>query len=213
MEPMELIEELSKIVARLKFEKECLVVAICGAADLGKTHLAINLVNTLKKHDISANHITLDSYLIARKKRIELELSGYEAEAYDLTTIENDLCKLIKGLPIELCTYDHSKGITKGPKKTILPCSVLIADGLHAMHERFESLISYSIFVCTNDEQLQKIRHRADITKRKQTIAFSKLNLASELEKYRTHVAPYKKRANVVLTLMKDWQYSLIIEQ
>ncbi len=209
---MELIEELSKIIAGFGIENKRLVVAICGAADLGKTHLATNLVNYLEKLSVSANHITLDSYLMPRNKRIESGVSGYEVEAYDIAAIENDLTKFVQGFPIELCTYDHSRGIADGPKKIILPCSVLLVDGLHSMHERFEALISYSIFVCTNEDQLQKIRHRADIIKRKQTSAFSKLNLTSELQKYRMHVAPYKKRANVVLTLIKEWQYSLKIE-
>ena len=209
---MELIEELSKIIAGFGIENKRLVVAICGAADLGKTHLATNLVNYLEKLSISANHITLDSYLMPRSNRIESGVSGYEVEAYDIAAIENDLTKLVQGFPIELCTYDHAKGIADGPKKKILPCSVLLVDGLHSMHERFESLISYSIFVCTNEDQLQKIRHRADVIKRKQTSAFSKLNLTSELKKYRMHVAPYKNRANVVLTLIKEWQYSLKIE-
>ncbi len=210
---MELIKELSKIIAGLEIENKHSVVAICGAADLGKTHLATNLVNSLRKIGISANHITLDSYLMARNKRIESGVSGYDVEAYDLAAIEKDLYNFVKGLPIKICTYDHAKGIAEGPKKTILPCSVLFFDGLHAMHERFESLIKYSIFVCTNDDQLQKIRHRSDIKKRKQTIEFSKNNLASELQKYKIHVAPYKDRANVVLTLIKEWQYNLKIEQ
>ena len=209
---MELIEELSKIIAGIRTENKRLVVAICGAADLGKTHLATNLVNYLEKLSISANHITLDSYLMHRNKRIESGVSGYEVEAYDIAAIENDLTKFVQGFSIELCTYDHSKGIADGPKKIILPCSVLLVDGLHSMYERFESLISYSIFVCTNEDQLQKIRHRADIIKRKQTSALSKLKLTSELQKYRMHVAPYKNRANVVLTLIKEWQYSLKIE-
>ena len=209
---MELIEELSKIIAGFGIENKRFIVAICGAADLGKTHLATHLVNSLMKLGISANHITLDSYLMPRIKRIESGVSGYEVEAYDLAAIENDLYKFVQGFPIELGAYDHLKGIAEEPNKTILPCSVLFVDGLHAMHERFESLISYSIFVCTNDDQLQDIRHRADIIKRKQTSAFSKLNLASELQKYKMHVAPYKDRANVVLTLIKEWHYSLKIE-
>ncbi len=208
---MELSEELTNIIIGRMFEKKPLVVAICGAADLGKTHLATNLVNSLNKIDVPANHITLDSYLMARNKRIEFGVSGYEVDAYDLAAIENDLLGFIQGYPIEFNAYNHSKGIAEGVKNTILPCSVLIVDGLHAMHERFESLISFSIFVCTNDYQLQNIRHHADITKRKQTIEFSKSNLISELEKYKMNVAPYKNKANVVLTLIKKWEYGLYL--
>lgn len=209
---MELSEELSKIIVSIE-ENRPLIVAICGAADLGKTHLAINLVNSLKNLGTSANHISLDSYLVARSKRIEFGLSGYEVESYDLPAIEKDLVGFVRGLPIEFCEYNHSKGVAEGRKNTIQPCSVLIVDGLHSMHKTFEPLISYSIFVCTDDHQLKHIRHRADITKRMQTIEFSKSNLDSEFEKYKIHVAPYKNKAKIVLTLNKKWQYSLYIKQ
>ena len=90
-----------------------------------------------------------------------------------------------------------------------MPCSVLVVDGLHSMHEEIMQYIKCSIFICTSDEQLMKIRHKADIIKRKQTSEFSKMNLDSELNKYKMFVDPYKSKANVVLTLTDQRHYEL----
>lgn len=206
---MELTEKLADIIVGLKFAHKPIAVAVCGAADLGKTHLAVHLVSSIKKLGISADHITLDSYLTARDRRIKSGVSGYEVEAYDLAAIEKDIAGFMRGLPITFRAYNHSKGFPHGPERFIQPCSVLIVDGLHAMHERFAPWVAYSIFICTDDTQLQDIRHSSDITKRNQTIEFSRSNLDSEFEKYKMYVAPYKDRADVVLTLIKKWEYKL----
>ncbi len=97
---MELYKKLSKIIFSLEGESKSLILAICGAADLGKTYLAKNLMDYLNKIGKSANHITLDSYLMPRDKRIQLGVSGYEFEAYDFVGIQNDLVRFIRGLPI-----------------------------------------------------------------------------------------------------------------
>jgi uridine kinase len=78
------------------------------------------------------------------------------------------------------------------------------------MNDELVSLINFSIFVCTDDTQLKKIRHQADINKRKQTIEFSKRSSTVEFEKYKQFVEPYKNIANVVLFLKEQWNYILL---
>jgi uridine kinase len=208
---MSQIGELASVISAQisELDRMPILVAICGAADLGKTHLCMQLVSELVKTGISAGHLTLDSYLMDRAKRAALGISGYQPEAYNLHMIKRDLLAFLSNGSIEYFPYDHAEGKALPPADTINPCQVLFVDGLHSLHENLRPHIKYSVFICTNDDLLSKIRHRADIEKRKQSIEFSKLNLKNEISAYKLYVEPYMRSANVVYELKKQWQYEL----
>ncbi len=207
---MVLIKQLTEKIEAIETEDNCLVVAVCGAADLGKSHLSAQLTDAISQRGLSANHLTLDSYLMGRSDRISGGLSGYQPESYDLSSVQKDLTRFRDREPITHFPYDHSVGIKFSNKETINSCSILFVDGLHSMNELLMPLINFSIFVCTTDNQLKQIRLQADITKRKQAISFSQKNSVIEFRKYKQYVEPYKDRANVVLSLKKQWEYVLL---
>ena len=206
---MEILREVANTIASLKRNDGRVLVAVCGAADLGKTYLSIQLVFKLKQKGIEANHLTLDSYLMERTDRISRGISGYHPGAHDLPLVKNDLKRYKKGHSIEYYPYEHSTGEKAASKEVILPCPILIVDGLHSMNEQLTPYLDFSIFICTGDDQLKQMRHQADITKRHQTIEFSKAHADSEFEKYKQFVEPYKKQANIVLFLKEKWNYIL----
>jgi uridine kinase len=88
-----------------------------------------------------------------------LRISGYDIEAYDLSSAHEQLRFWRKGAPIRYAEYDHHFGATGDQIKTIEPCSFLILDGLHSMHALFAPLLSFSIFIWTEDDTLRAIRH------------------------------------------------------
>jgi len=205
----DLVDEISRLAS--EHDGSPLLVAICGAADLGKTHLSVQLVSALVEKGANASHLTLDSYLMERSKRNALGISGYQPEAYDLPGIRSDLTRFLQGDPIEYFPYDHAEGKNLPSKMTIDPCHILFLDGLHSMHESLRSHIHYSIFVHATDDLLLKIRHKADIDKRNQSVEFSNLNLRNELKIFKLNVEPYLKSANVVCEVKEQWQYELWI--
>ncbi len=207
---MEIQKELANKIASLKEREVCFFVAICGAADLGKTYLSAQLVDVLNQMELNANYLTLDSYLMSRTDRIRRGTSGYHPGAYDLSLVESDLKRFKNGQPIEYYPYDHSVGEKVASKSVINPCSVLLIDGLHAMNTKLTPYINFSIFICTSDDRLKQIRHQADITKRQQTIEISRKYAVSEFEKYKQFVEPYEKQASVVLFLKEKWNYALL---
>lgn len=207
---MKSIKQVSDKIEVLKRKHNCLIVAVCGAADLGKTYLSVQLVEGLHQLGLTANHLTLDSYLMNRADRLKTGISGYQPQAYDLFAVKNDLKKFRNAEAIDFYPYGHTLGQNLSQKQTIEPCDILLLDGLHSMNSELISIIDFSIFVCTDDAQLKKIRHAADIKKRKQSIEFSKDNSVVEFEKYRQFVEPYKDLANVVLFLKEQWSYNLV---
>ncbi len=207
---MSITDTITKEIQTLANKKPPIVVAVCGAADLGKSFLSEKIVTTLNSSQVgSACYLSLDSFLMPRAERIKLGISGYQPQAYDFNAIENLIIEFKEQKGIAYFPYDHSKGENIKEAVFLDPCNVLILDGLHSMHEKLWSHISFSLFIYTDDNQLRQIRREADLVKRKQSIEFSKRLEPIEFEKYKQYVEPYKNQANCFLKLEKRWVCAL----
>ena len=183
------------------------VVAVCGAADLGKSYLSQKILDELLDRGVSAGLLTLDSYLVERMERERRGLSGYQIDSYDQPGIANALSDFKDQNPIVYFPYDHTIGRACGERVELLPCSILIVDGLHSLHENIYELIDFSIFIYTDDESLKKIRFDADLTKRGLTVEQANNNSEPEFLLYKTMIDPYKSKADVRLHLVEKWRY------
>lgn len=204
---MAIDEKIARKIHSIQGNDTPIVVALCGAADLGKSYLSSQIVKRLNRLGTKASHLTLDSYLMKRAQRIKHGLSGYQPEAHDLCAVRSALIDFKNGRKIKYSPYDHQSGSQDSKEQYIDPCSVLILDGVHSMHEKLMPCVNISIFVYTDDDLLKCIRSKADLTKRKQTQEFSKSNEDAEFRYYKQHVEPYKKKANCLLYLEYQWHY------
>ncbi len=207
---MDIIKEISSRIESIVSNEGRTIIAICGAADLGKTFLSERLADELNQNGLSTEHLTLDSFMMDREHRISRGLSGYQPESHDLASIVSHLEQFKLGQAIEYAPYDHSTGKTIPDTLTIRPCSILIVDGLHSMSTLLIPYLSFSIFVSTDDDQLRHIRHEADIAKRKQSVEFSMSQADSEFDKYKQYIEPYKHQADAILILKERWDYILV---
>ena len=185
------------------------IVSVCGAADLGKSYLSNKTAESLAKQHLKTNHLTMDSYLMSREKRVEKGLSGYEIEAYNHAAILKDLIALKNRESIHFKSYDHRKGKSSSNSSKMNSPDILIFDGLHSMHATFVSYIDLTIFIYTDDALLKTIRSEADLIKRNYTSDFSKSISQSEFNLYKSNIEPYKKNADYVLYLKNKWNYQL----
>ena len=87
-----------------------LFVAVCGAADLGKTTLCNNLIGRFGAEQITADRLSMDSYLIPRNSRSTLGISGYDLGAYEWERLFYDLSLLQQGTFVLIQEYDHHAG-------------------------------------------------------------------------------------------------------
>ncbi|AXG68545.1 phosphoribulokinase [Kordia sp. SMS9] len=186
------------------------IVAICGAADLGKSYLSKKIIESLATQNLKANHLTLDSYLIDRKTRNAKGISGYHIQAYDLNEALHNLTALKNGQSIDFKPYLHKEGKKGHDSIKLNPAEILIFDGLHSMHSSFLPHIDISIFLYTKEDTLKQIRTAADLVKRNYTIAFSKKISESEFSSYKINIEPYKNKADHLLFLESKWNYDLI---
>lgn len=204
---MDINKNLTALILGIPSKTKRKIIAVCGAADLGKSYLSKQLATELTMRGLSAAHLEIDSYLIPRAKRLEIGISGYDINAYDLQALRNHLLAFLKGASFEFNEYDHSSGIANGSLVKVCESDYLILDGLHSMHSSFNDLIYYSIFIYTSDQLLKEIRHQADITKRKQSVKQSLAHLEIEFNLYKKHVEPNKYKADKLIELSKKWLY------
>ncbi len=198
-----------KIVASIEKQKKPIVVAICGAADLGKSHLSKEFVKSLRIKGTSASHLTLDSFLIERSKRLKQGKSGYQIEAYEHLSALEAISQFKQGQPIIYAPYEHDKGKQSCSLETLEPSTILFFDGVQSMHEQFLPHVDLSVFVYTGDDVLKKLRIKADLTKRNLTIETAENNSESEFLQYKKQIEPYKKHADFQLFLERKWSYTL----
>ncbi|MDW3195251.1 MAG: hypothetical protein R8G66_22945 [Cytophagales bacterium] len=200
----------SEILARRNCETAS-VISICGAADLGKTHIAKRITESLTRNNLTSNHLTLDSYLMDRKVRLEKKLSGYDIEAYNLTKAIKDLRDLKDGKSIHFYPYNHLSGMASSKSYEMNTSDIIIFEGLHSMHTSFSSFLDLSIFIYTQDENLKKIRKEADLIKRNYTKEFSNQISEKEFGLYKINIEPYRNRADYLIFLESKWNYKLTI--
>lgn len=198
-----------KVYEKSKETSTPLVVAISGAADLGKSYLSQEIIKHLETRGISASHLTLDSFLIERRLRKEKNLSGYQIESYNLQAPAKCLLSFKSSQAFSYLPYNHLTGKSEGKTVTIKNSQVLIFDGLHTLHESFIEFINLSIFIDTSDSQLKNIRLESDLTKRGLSLQESQLNSEPELIQYKNNVEPYKTKSFVQVYLKEKWVYEV----
>lgn len=184
------------------------IAAITGAADLGKSYLAESLVSRLRNEGRSAVSISLDSYLLPRADRAIRELSGYDPESHNFTEARADIKRLVGGEAIEYYRYRHDIGERAREPEILRPASVIIVEGLHAIHSSLAELVDFSVFIFTSDEELCRLRVAADLEKRQLSGGTARIQADSELESYYRFVYPYKARCDNCLYLEKPWRYT-----
>ncbi|MCG8670644.1 MAG: hypothetical protein MI867_14610 [Pseudomonadales bacterium] len=206
---MTIIDSIAHQLTLIAENTQPAVVAIAGAADLGKSTIANQLAGTLSQSGVPSSVLSLDSYLMNRCDRMARDISGYQPQAYQLHTARSDIESWWAGSGIKVATYDHERGEVSGEEVIVPAGTILIVEGLHAMHELLIPLVHFSIFLETDDQQLTAIRLQADFEKRNQTLDFARRQAATEMQRYKCFVAPYQQQANLILRLVEPWDYQI----
>lgn len=189
--------------------KKTIIVAFCGAADLGKTYLANAVVKSLNTYQIRSAHLGLDAFLMDRVQRKRRGISGYDPRAHDIQQIVSTLENWRESKPIKYYAYDHQAGEKCREYTLIDNCELLFIEGLFSLHETILPFIDLSFFLYTEDQMLKKIKLAADLIKRGYSPEYSKKIYPAEFELYKQHIEPMQEKADYRLFLQDKWQYML----
>lgn len=189
--------------------KEFIIVAFCGAADLGKTHLAKSVVKLLESYGVRSAHLGLDTFLMDRIMRKKRGISGYDPRAHDIGQMVDTLENWREAKTLKFHPYDHHTGEKSKEFTLINAREVLLIEGLFALHEAILPFVDLSFFFYANDKKLQQLKLEADLVKRGYTSEYSKKIYWSEFELYKQNIEPLGEKADFRLHLQDKWQYTL----
>lgn len=196
-------------ILEVQKRKESIIVAFCGAADLGKTYLANKVVGLLNNIHTKSSHLPLDSFLMDRAERKRMDISGYDIRAHNTKQILSSLEKWVQGEAIKFQPYNHQSGQKSKHYKIIKRCNVLLIEGLFSLEDSMLPLIDLSFFIDTDYEKLKAIKLEADLVKRGYSPEYSQKIYDKEFKLYKRNIEPFKAKADFRLLLKNKWQYEL----
>lgn len=144
------------IAERFKLNGSSRVVLIAGPSSSGKTTFSKRLSVQLLTNLLLPVSISLDDYFVDRTKTPRDESGDYDFEslyALDLEAFNRDLNDLLDGKEVEIPTYNFETGTRSynGKKMKLLPQSILILEGIHALNPQLttqiEERMKYRIYV------------------------------------------------------------------
>ena len=190
-----------------------LVIAISGAAALGKSYFSENLKEFLESHGIQSTYISLDGYLLNRKYRQKKKLSGYDPKANNLKKMINDLNSLIlDSNEIAVPLYDHKLGKHIG-NETKIPNPVVILDGIMALHYEIRKFSNIKIFMSADLLTLKGLRILEDKNNRGYTIVEAVGHAESEYENYLKWIEHQESLSDVIITVNYLHEYGYKINE
>ncbi len=183
-------------VFRLLKEKERIVIGIAGGSGSGKTFISRELLSWLPDAVI----FTLDDYYKDRSWINENLNSNFDdPNAINLDLAHEHLRELKAGRSIKRPKRSLEKGTVVGYTE-VEPPRMLIVEGIFALHETFENLYDYSVFIEANLHGKLVRRLMRDIGKTGQDFAGIILQYVGTVQPmYEKHIEITKNGANLII--------------
>ena len=171
--------------------------------------MAAQLCDALKAKGVGADWISTDAFLKDRAERNRLGLAGYNPLSIDAAALGAAIERLSAQQDLVYFPYDNRAGSKVAVAKTISPESVIVIEGIHALHAAIRTVCSLRIFIDADEATLRTMRTRANKNKRGMSEAEASLRIDHELSEYRTHVLPGKRLANLSVRVSSMFEYSV----
>jgi len=211
-------------------EKGKSIVFVAGPTSSGKTTFAHRLAIQLKVIGRNPHVISLDNYYRDYNPKDNLEELDLESiEAIDVSSINDDLGKLIKGELTDIPVYDFAKRKKSylGNFMKLASNDVLIIEGIHGLNEEIGKNIqknnTYRIFISaltqlnlddhnrisTSDTRLLR-RMIRDITYRNTPVITNLRMWPSVLRGESKYIFPYQNTADAVFNSALVYEMSIL---
>lgn len=186
---------LAAIRERLKRDR-ALVVAIDGAAGLGKTTLAREIQAAFP--DVSTVLHT-DDYLTERHVRFAQHLTAYDPRAIDTDTLARDIRTLLDRRDITVRHYLHPTG-THGKPTIVTSRPLLIIEGGHALNPELLHLARpIGVFIDGTERAMYELRCERDVRERNASPGVFATWWPKMHEDYQRYVRPNREHADLVI--------------
>jgi len=196
---MSVVQTISqRIITTRSNHEEIFLVALCGWADTGKSTIAAALCQSLiDDENVNADCVSTDAFLKCRDDRNRLGISGYHPAAIDKPALESAVERLSSGRKITYYPYDNRTGRRVAAPRDIEPKSVIVLEGIHALHPAILRRVHLRIFIDSDENTLKAMRCRANMVKRGMDESAAVRHIDAELEEYKKYVLPGKAAAHL----------------
>ena len=140
------------------------LIFIGGLSKTGKSTWGQIIKELLLENNISADLISLDSWLLEKNKR---KASGNVLQRFNMDAIKNLIKKIDNqqkkfSLDIPICSRDNHKKMEKKIRHSIEPNTTVILEGVPALCHENEKIENYFNFYMECEEKMRKERMRQD---------------------------------------------------
>lgn len=201
----------SEVAPLMRTSPGTFVVAISGAAGLGKTTATRLLAEEIAKaHDgMPVACIPLDAFMLDRAGRLSKNLSGYEPLAHDIGAVSKAVGFLLSGKSAQYRAYDHVSGTHSSEPTVVNPAEMLVLDGVHSFHPALLPRVGYKLFLYATPSVCKELRFLTDVTERRYTVGDAFRHAEEEYRAFEQHALHYGKFADQVVVVDRYWKYTL----
>jgi phosphoribulokinase len=184
-----------------------LIIGITGAGGAGKTTFANNIVKFYGSDTCLT--IDLDDYLISRKERGKLGLTGYNPQANKLMLARDNIEELLLWKDIKKPRYDHKTGnIIK--HEIIRPKPLIVIEGVTTLYDELRDLNKISFYLDAPETTQIQSRIKRDVETRGYTLHEALTLIESVRPDYKRYIEPTKRFATVILDVDLDYVMHLV---
>ena len=201
------ITDIVNQILKIKRNKEFVLVAICGAADTGKSTMAKNICDELRLNNLKSDLISTDSFMIDRVERNERKISGYNFISLRQEELSFFINEIGHGGSMNYYQYDNKIGRTVNEFRVIKEIEVLIVEGIHSFNDKIRAQIDLKIFITGNNDTLRSLRYHANKTKRGFSETEATIRLDKELNEYNQFIEPQKIHSDIILNVDDKYNY------
>ena len=192
------LERIRTKIEELKKRKSGpLVVGIAGGSGSGKTSKVARQIRVLFPDSAV---LSMDDYFLGRQFMENIGSDNWDdPRAIELALVQKHLKSLKLGLPVQKPIYSFKSAERTGYEK-FNPCSLLIVEGLYALHETVVDETDLRVFVETSVHGSLLRRILRDIGRTGQTERdIFRQYIETVYPMYKLHIEPTRARADIII--------------
>ncbi|MCP4582148.1 MAG: hypothetical protein GY839_11070 [candidate division Zixibacteria bacterium] len=190
---------------------EPLLICITGSGAIGKStfsKLLAERIRLLHEDKISVDILPTDSYQLSRGERIHRNLIGFDPKSHELAKLIKDIESLLNGKEITVAPYDHRTG-KHGIQKQIIPSDIIILEGVYSFFPPISPLSrGFKYYIYAPKHKAKELKFIADFKERGYDIQKAFAHAEDEYNAYETHILPFLRIADFVISVNQYWKYN-----
>jgi uridine kinase len=185
------------------------IIAIGGWAGTGKSTISRRICEAIQAHGLTSNCLSTDSFLVERTLRKARGVTGYNPSSSDNIGMKSAIVAISRGASFEYQVYDSETGRPSGPFKVFDAADVVLIEGVRSFDSMIQPFVDLSLAICASTDDMFSLRITANLEKCRLDMTEATRWLELERQEFDQFVAPNIARADIVVCVDAEYEYSL----